>query len=372
MPVPLLDLQAQLRELEVEISAALAQVIQQSAFVLGPAVETFEKEFARFCKTKHCVAVNSGTSALHLALVCLNVGRDDEVITVPMTFAATLWGISYVGAKPVFVDIDPVRRTLDPGRLRETITERTKAIIPVHLYGMPADMEGIVRIADQFGIPVIEDACQAHGALYHEQPVGSIGRIGCFSFYPSKNLGAYGEGGALVTDDDEIADRARRLRDQGQSQRYFHNEVGYNYRMDGFQGAVLGVKLRHLETWNTARARVAKRYRDLLTGLPITLPAEPPDSQSAWHLYVVEVLERDSVRSKLAESGIQTGLHYPLPVHLQKAFAGLGLTKGMLPISEKLAEQCLSLPIYPELTGLQVVEVAESLHRTLKLASTRS
>lgn len=363
MPVPLLDLQTQFQNLNAEISSALRQVLEENAFVLGPAVETFEKEFARYCNVKHCVALNTGTSALHLALVCLNVGTDDEVITVPMTFAATVWGISYVGANPVFVDIDPVRHTMDPEHLKAAITRRTKAIVPVHLYGVPADMGAICRIADQYGIPVVEDAAQAHGARYRNRRVGSFGRAGCFSFYPSKNLGAYGEGGALVTNDDEIAARARRLRDQGQSQRFFHDEVGYNYRMDGFQGAVLAVKLKHLDAWNAVRADRAKRYHELLAELPFALPVAPNDSQSVWHLYVIEASERDGIRNKLAESGIQTGLHYPLPIHLQKAYSHLGLRKGMFPVSERLAERCVSLPMYPELTDAQVVEVSESLRK---------
>lgn len=365
MPVPLLDLKIQFRRIEAEMDVALRRVTEDGAFVLGPAVETFEREFACYCGVKHCVALNSGTSALHLALLCLNVGPNDEVITVPMTFGATVWSISYVGARPIFVDIDPSRRTMDPDRLAAAITKRTKAILPVHLYGMPADMDSICGIARQYGIPVVEDAAQAHGARYRGERVGGLGQMGCFSFYPSKNLGAYGEGGALVTNDDDVAARARRLRDQGQSGRYLYDEVGYNYRMDGFQGAVLTVKLKHLDDWNAARTRHAERYHQLLAESSLTLPAAPSDSQSAWHLYVVEISKRDAIRTRLAELGIQTGVHYPVPLHLQKACSRLGLSKGMFPVSEQLAERCVSLPMYPDLTDAQVADVSQSLRKAL-------
>lgn len=361
MKVPFLDLQVQFRQIEAEVVLALRQVCESSSFVLGPAVEAFEKEFAAYCHVRHCVALNSGTSALHLALLCQNVGQGDEVITVPMTFVATVWAISYVGARPVFVDIDPIRRTMDPEHLEAAITPRTKAIVPVHLYGMPADMDAISLIANRYGIPVVEDAAQAHGARYRGQRVGSFGQIGCFSFYPGKNLGAYGEAGALVTDDEGIAARARSLRDHGQFRRYYHDEIGYNYRMDGFQGAVLSVKLKHLDVWNAARAAHAKQYNQLLTGLPIALPILPADSESAWHLYVIETAGVSGLQKKLADAGIQTGLHYPVPVHLQNAYAHLGLACGSFPVSETLAERCLSLPMFPELTDEQIVAVSHTL-----------
>ena len=364
--VPFIDLQAEFRKIAPEVLLSLRRVCETSQFSLGPAVEAFEKNFATYCNVKHCVALNSGTSALHLALLCLDVGPGDEVITVPMTFIATVWAISYVGAKPIFVDIDPVRRTMDPERLEAAITPRTKGIVPVHLYGMPADMGAICAIADRYGIPVVEDAAQAHGACYRGQRVGSFGQIGCFSFYPSKNLGAYGEGGALVTNDERIAARAHSLRDHGQSRRYYHDEIGYNYRMDGIQGAVLSVKLNHLDAWNAARAIHAKQYNELLGGLPIILPTLPIDSESAWHLYVIEVDDRSSLRKKLANSGIQTGLHYPVPVHLQNAYAHLDLKLGAFPVSEALAERCHSLPMYPELTDEQIFEVSQSLLRAIR------
>src|SRR5215470_2487963 len=262
--VPYLDLHSQYKAIRDEVLAALENVCESSRFAQGPMAAAFEKSFAEYCGVKHCVSVNSGTSALHLAMRCLDIGPGDEVITVPMTFIATTWAISYTGARPVFVDIDPERRTLDPAKLESAINPRTKAILPVHLFGQPADMEPILRIADRYGVPVVEDAAQAHGARYQGRRVGQFGRISCFSFYPGKNLGAYGEGGALVTNDDRFAARARALRDHGQSRRYYHDEIAYNYRMDSFQAAVLDIKLKKLDEWNAARARHARAYAELL------------------------------------------------------------------------------------------------------------
>jgi dTDP-4-amino-4,6-dideoxygalactose transaminase len=307
------------------------------------------------------VSLNSGTSALHLALRCLDVGPGDEVITVAMTFIATAWAISYVGAKPIFVDIDPARRTMCPSKLEAAITPRTKAIIPVHLYGMPADMDCIKAIADRHGLSVIEDAAQAHGARYRGKPVGQLGQLACFSFYPSKNLGAYGEGGALVTNDARVAQRARSLRDHAQSQKYLHDEIGYNYRMDSFQAAVLAIKLKRLHAWNRARAERAAYYTELLKGSPYKLPAHVSDSECVWHCYVIEAPERDRVRARLNDAGIETGVHYPVPVHLQKAYAHLGYKPGDLPVTERLCQHCLSLPIYPELSKEKIFTVASTL-----------
>jgi dTDP-4-amino-4,6-dideoxygalactose transaminase len=301
------------------------------------------------------VGVNSGTSALHLALRCLDIGPGDEVITAAMTFVATAWAISYVGAKPVFVDIDPATRTLDPEQLAAAITERTRAIVPVHLYGQPADIDRILRIADQHGLPVVEDAAQAHGARCGGRRVGGLGRIGCFSFYPGKNLGAYGEAGALVTSDAELADKARALRDHGQHQKHRHEMVGYNYRMSGFQGAVLGIKLKYLDAWNAARCALARRYVEQLTGVPqIGLPLVDEERESVFHLFVVEVEDRDRIAARLKTEGIDTGLHYPVPVHLQPAYRDLGRSAGSFPVSERLAQRCLSLPMFPELTEAEV------------------
>jgi dTDP-4-amino-4,6-dideoxygalactose transaminase len=359
--VPYLDLQAQYRTLRSEVLSALEEICESTSFAQGPATSEFEAEFAAYCGVDHCVSLNSGTSALHLALRCLDVEPGDEVVTVSMTFIATAWAISYVGATPVFVDIDPVRRTLNVDNLEAAITSRTKAIIPVHLYGMPAEMDRIMAIAEQHGVPVIEDAAQAHGARYQGRRVGQFGQIACFSFYPGKNLGAYGEGGALITNDASIARRARSLRDHAQSQRYLHEEIGYNYRMDSFQGAVLSIKLKHLDEWNTARIDRARQYTKLLKNSSYKLPAHMSDSECVWHCYVIETPERDRVRSALQDVGIQSAIHYPVPIHLQKAYAHLDYRSGDLPVTEALCEHCLSLPIYPELSKEKMSRVASVL-----------
>jgi dTDP-4-amino-4,6-dideoxygalactose transaminase len=359
--IPYLDLRAQYRPLRSEVLTALEEICESTGFAQGPATSEFEAKFAAYCGVDHCVSLNSGTSALHLALRCLNVGPGDEVVTVSMTFIATAWAISYVGATPVFVDIDPVRRTLDPDKLEAAITPRTKAIIPVHLYGMPAEMDRIVTIAERHGLPVIEDAAQAHGARYRGKRVGQFGQIACFSFYPSKNLGAYGEGGALITNNASIAHRARSLRDHAQSQKYLHDEIGYNYRMDSFQGAVLSIKLNHLDESNTARIDCARHYTELLKNSSYKLPTHISDSECVWHCYVIETPERDRVRSALQDVGIQSAVHYPVPVHLQKAYAHLGYRSGDLPVTEALCEHCLSLPIYPELSKEKISRVASVL-----------
>jgi len=359
--VPYLDLRAQYRPLSSDLLRALEEVCESTGFAQGPATSEFEDKFAAYCGVEHCVSLNSGTSALHLALRCLDVGPGDEVVTVSMSFIATAWAISYVGATPVFVDIDPVRRTLNPDKLEAAITSRTKVIVPVHLYGMPAEMDRIMAIAERHGLPVIEDAAQAHGAKYRNKHVGQFGQIACFSFYPGKNLGAYGEGGALITNDASIAQRTRSLRDHAQSQKYLHDELGYNYRMDSFQGAVLAIKLKHLDAWNTARNEVAQFYTELLKDSSYKLPAHLPDSKCVWHCYVIETLERDRVRSALQDVGIQSAVHYPVPIHLQKPYAHLGYRTGDLPVTEALCEHCLSLPIYPELSKEKISRVASAL-----------
>ena len=359
--VPYLDLQAQYDGIRTEVLTALREICESSKFAQGPTTADFEAKFAAYCGVEHCVSLNSGTSALHLALRCLDVGPGDEVVTVSMTFIATAWAITYVGATPVFVDIDPVRRTLNPDNLEAAITSRTKAIIPVHLYGMPAEMERIMTIAERYGVPVIEDAAQAHGARYRNKRVGQFGQIACFSFYPGKNLGAYGEGGALITNDASIAQRARSLRDHAQSQKYLHDEIGYNYRMDSFQGAVLAIKLKHLDDWNAARGDCAQLYTELLKDSSYKLPAHISDSECVWHCYVIETPERDRVCSALQDVGIQTAVHYPVPIHLQKAYAHLGYQTGDLPVTEALCEHCLSLPIYPELSREKMSRVASAL-----------
>ena len=361
MTVAYFDLKAQYAELREEILPALDRVCQGASFVLGDEVALFEREFADYCEAGHCVALNSGTSALHLALLSLGVEAGDEVITTANTFIATAEAISYTGARPVFADIDPTTGNIDPSLVEAAITTRTKAILPVHLYGRPADLDPILEIAARHGLAVIEDACQAHGARYKGRRVGGLGRAAAFSFYPGKNLGAYGEGGALVTNDAHIAEFARAMRDHGQSQRYFHDFVGYNYRMDGFQGAVLRIKLKHLECWNAKRRELAELYRELLSSLPLALPQDDPASDCVYHLFVAYVEERDRIREALQNRGVQTAIHYPRPVHLQKPYAILGYEPGSMPHTERACACCLSLPLFPEMTLDQVRYVADTL-----------
>ena len=355
--VPYLDLPAQLRPLRKEIDAAIARTIDACSFCLGPDVAQFEKDFAKYCGAEHALGFNSGTSALHVALMLLKVGRGDEVITTPHTFVATSWAISYVGAKPVYVDIDDATFNLDPELIEKAITPRTKAILPVHLYGHPFDVDGILAVAKKHKLALVEDACQAHGAKYKGKTVGAFGEISCYSFYPGKNLGAAGEGGALVTNNAAFATRARALREHGSSVRYYHDEIGFNYRMEGIQGAVLGVKLKHLADWTAGRRRVAHRYHELLKDTPLQLPKEASWAESVYHLYVVRHPKRDDLKKHLEASGVGCALHYPLPLHLQKCYASLGHKAGDFPVAEKAARECLSLPIYPELTETQLQRV---------------
>lgn len=358
-PIPYLDLAAQMRPLRKDIDAAIARTLDRCSFCLGPDVVQFEKDFAAYCQAQHCVAFNSGTSALHIAMRLLNIGPGDEVVTTPCTFVATSWAISYVGAKPVYVDIDDTTFNIDPARVERAITPKTKAVMPVHLYGHPMDLDPLLAITRKHNIPLVEDAAQAHGAVYKGKVIGTFGEMAGFSFYPGKNLGAYGEGGALVTNNAAHAARARSLREHGSAQRYYHDEVGYNYRMEGFQGAVLGVKLKHLDTWTRERRRVAHRYHELLAGTPLQLPKEAPGCESAWHLYVVRHPRRDDLKKHLEANQVGCALHYPLSLHLQKAYAHLGYKQGDFPVAEKAARECLSLPIYPELTDDQIQRVAQ-------------
>jgi dTDP-4-amino-4,6-dideoxygalactose transaminase len=358
-PISYLDLPAQLRGIRKDLDAAIARTIDQCSFCLGPDVAQFEKDFARVVGAEHCVGFNSGTSALHIAMLLLGVGPGDEVITTPFTFVATSWAISYVGAKPVYVDIDDATFNLDPKLIERAITPRTRAVLPVHLYGHPFDVDAILAVCRKHNLPLVEDAAQAHGAKYKGKIVGTFGQISCFSFYPGKNLGACGEGGALVTSNASFAARARALREHGSTVRYYHDEVGYNYRMEGVQGAVLGVKLKHLEKWTSERHRVAHRYHALLADTPLQLPREADYAQSGWHLYVVRHPRRDDLKKHLEANGIGCALHYPLPLHLQKCYASLGHKPGDFPIAEKAARECLSLPIYPELTDQQIQHVAD-------------
>jgi dTDP-4-amino-4,6-dideoxygalactose transaminase len=361
MLVPYFDLKKQYSSLRDEIREALDRVCSNTSFVLGEEVSEFEKEFAAYCEVKYCVALNSGTSALHLALLGLGVKPGDEVITTPNTFIATGEAICYAGAKPVFVDIDPKTANLDPALIERVITERTKAILPVHLYGRPADMDAISEIAQKHGLAVIEDACQAHGARYRGRRVGSIGHAAAFSFYPSKNLSAYGEGGALTTNDAGIAELARALRHHGQTSLYTHERIGYNYRMDGFQGAVLRVKLKRLEQWNARRKEIAVLYRSILQGAKVDIPPDDPRDERVYHLFVVYVARREAVRAALAARGVHTAIHYPRPVHLQPAFAALGFGPGSFPQAERACERALSMPFFPEMSDEQVRYAAQEL-----------
>ncbi|MBI5470774.1 MAG: DegT/DnrJ/EryC1/StrS family aminotransferase [Ignavibacteriae bacterium] len=355
MKVPFVDLKLQYQTLKHEMLPAVERIMETSQFILGKSVEDFEKKFAEAHASKYCIGVGTGTDALHIVLWALNVGPGDEVITVSHTFIATAEAISLTGARPVFVDIDPVTYTMNPLLLEKAITPKTKAIIPVHLYGQPGAMNDIMAIADRHGIPVVEDACQAHLAQYDGKFVGQFGVAGAFSFYPGKNLGAYGEGGGVTTNDDALAKKMRMIRDHGSDKKYYHAIWGHNYRLDGMQGAVLGVKLPHLAQWTDARRAHAKVYTARLSGLgDIVVPAESPLAKHVYHLYVVQTGNRDSLQSYLTEREIGVGLHYPLPLHLQEAYKDLGYKNGDFPITEKVAAQGLSLPMFAELTHEQI------------------
>jgi dTDP-4-amino-4,6-dideoxygalactose transaminase len=347
MNVPFVDLKALHRPIEGELSEAIARVLRNVSFVQGPEVKAFEEAFARYLGVEHCVAVNSGTAALHLTLLALGIGPGDEVITVSHTFIATSEAISAVGARPVFVDVDPVSYTMDPTLVEAAITDRTKAILPVHLYGNLADMDSLMAIARRHNLMVVEDACQAHGALYKGRMAGTIGVAGCYSFYPGKNLGACGEGGAMVTNDEALAKKIRMWREHGSVKKYEHQFPGFNFRMEGIQGAVLATKLKYLDGWNDHRRAVAKRYQARLAGQSVVLPVEAADSRHIYHLYVVQAEDRESLRDHLSQRGIETGLHYPIPLHLQEAYASLGYQKGDFPVTEQVTERIVSLPMYP-------------------------
>jgi dTDP-4-amino-4,6-dideoxygalactose transaminase len=369
--IPYVDLKAQYRAIKPEIDAAIGRVLESAQFVLGEEVAAFEREFARFCGTREAVAVNSGTSALHLALLAAGVGPGDEVVTVPFTFVATAAAVVYAGARPVFVDIEPRTYNMDPDRLERAITPRTRAILPVHLYGHPAEMSAILEIAARRGLPVIEDAAQAHGATYKGRPCGSMGQLAAFSFYPGKNLGAYGEGGAVVTSDAALAQTIRVLRDWGQERRYEHAVKGFNYRMDGIQGAILRVKLTRLDRWIELRRQRAADYGRLFAGTGIGLPLEEPGCRHVYNVFAVRLRDRDATRAYLQEHGVQTGVHYPIPIHLQPAYRDLGYRAGDFPVSEAAAREVLSLPIFPELTLEQVETVASAVRASEQLLEAR-
>lgn len=364
MRVPFDALERQYRALAAELDRAIKDVLSSGRYILGENVARFEEEFARYCGTEYAVGISSGTAALHLALLACGIGPRDEVITAANTYIATIFAISYVGAKPVLVDIDPESYTLDVAQVEKAITERTVVIIPVHLYGHCADMDPILELARSHGLKVIEDAAQAHGAEYKGRRAGSLGDLGCFSFYPSKNLGAFGDGGAVVTDDEELCEKLRIYRYMGQPKKHLHLVIGYQERLDELQAAILQVKLRYLDRWNEQRRRWAGLYDRLLADAALVRPKEKPCGRHVYHLYVIRVKERDLVKARLGEAGIETKIHYPTPAHLQPAYADLGYTKGSFPIAESYSEEILSLPLYPELKEEEVMAVA----RELKLA----
>jgi dTDP-4-amino-4,6-dideoxygalactose transaminase len=380
MNIPFLDLKTQFREIEHEVLPMVKEAMENAAFIGGPQVSGFETEFAAFCDSKYGVGVNSGTDALRFALMAAGVGPGDEVITVPHTFIATTEAISQVGAKPVFVDIDPKTYNMDPNKLGDYLNKhskafgsglqppasglqpRPKAVIPVHLYGQPANMDPILEIAKKKNLVVIEDACQAHGSLYKGKKAGSMGMVGCFSFYPGKNLGAYGEGGAVVTQSEDIANKIRMIRDHGQAKKYYHDMEGYNGRLDAIQAGVLRIKLRRLASWNESRRRNAQYYNELLSPIKgVTVPKEADGCRHVYHLYVILVDDRDGLQKYLNDKGVGTGLHYPVPLHLQKAYAYQGYKEGEFPVTESVAKRLLSLPMFPELTKAQIEYVADCI-----------
>ncbi len=360
--VPLVDLKAQYAQIGDDINAAIQRVIDAASFILGPEVEAFEEAFAQFCGAEHCVGVASGTSALELALRAFDIGPGDEVITVAHTFIATAEAINAVGATPVFVDIDPISYTMDPAMFADAVTERTRAVIPVHIYGHPADMSRLSEIANKHDIVVIEDAAQAHGAEWNGVRTGTLGDVACYSFYPGKNLGAYGDAGAIVTNSGKVADQVRSLRNHGRQSKYLHDQVGFGLRIDSLQAAILGAKLPYLEQWIGQRSAIAEQYTTALRDTGLALPEVSAQALHGWHLYVVRSDQRDTILDSLRSQGIGAGVHYPVPLHLQPAYKYLGYATGSLPVTERVADTCLSLPIYPEMTSDLIELVVDALH----------
>ncbi|MFN2454869.1 MAG: DegT/DnrJ/EryC1/StrS family aminotransferase [Pyrinomonadaceae bacterium] len=372
MTVPFVNLHIQYQSIKEEIDAGIARVLANSSFVLGREVEAFEAAFAEYVGAKFCIGVNSGTAAIQLALMAAGIGAGDEVIVPANSFFATAEAVSTAGATPVFVDADPVSYTIDVAQAKAAITPRTRAIMPVHLYGQAADLDPLLEIAEHHNLLIVEDAAQAHGAQYKGRRVGALGHAGCFSFYPGKNLGAYGEGGAVVTNDESIARRVRLLREHGSQRKYVHEIIGYNFRLEGIQGAVLGVKLRHLDQWNTLRRVHAAHYNELLGGTNLVLPHEMPYARHIYHLYVVQTEARDQLQKELTAAGVQTGIHYPLPIHLQPAYASRQHKAGDFPQSEQQAARVLSLPMFPELTREQIETVAQACRQSIHAAQHKS
>lgn len=367
--IPLVDLHAQYTAIRADIDRAIQNIIDTSSFVMGPAVRQFEGAFAAFCGVTQCVGVSNGTAALELALRALQIGPGAEVITASHTFIATAEAISNVGAKPVFVEIDPVTYTITPAAVTAAITPATRALLPVHIYGQPADMTGLNALAKQHGLAVIEDAAQAHGATWQGQRAGSLADIACFSFYPGKNLGAYGDAGAVTTNNDALAETVRLLRNHGRRSKYVHDLVGANERIDTLQAAILAAKLPYLQEWTARRQALAARYSAQLADAAVVLPTIAPAATSAWHLYVIRTPQRDQLLQFLKEQGVEGGIHYPVPLHLQPAYADLGYRRGDLPVTEAVADTCLSLPLYPEMTTAQQDHIVELIYTFLKTQS---
>ncbi len=359
--IPISDVTRQYQLIKKEIDFAIQDTLNEGWFILGRRVEKFEKEFAAYCQTRYAVGVGSGTEALHLSLVACGIKEGDEVITVPNTAVPTVCAITFAGAKPVFVDIDPDTFNMDPALLKKKITKRTKAIIPVHLYGQSADMAPILKTAKEHGLKVIEDACQAHGALYKGKKVGSFGDLGAFSFYPSKNLGCYGDGGMVVTDDAKLFEKVWLLRNYGQKERYIHITKGFNSRLDEIQAAILSVKLKYLDSWNDRRRSIASMFDSMLKGSRVITPVEAPNFRHVYHLYVIRSKNRDKLQSYLKEKGVQTNIHYTIPIYLQKAYRDLKVKKGSLPVAERCAKEIVSIPLYPEMTDNEVKTVADAI-----------
>lgn len=364
MKISFVDLKRQYKSIKDEINAKINEVLESTQFILGENVKAFEEAFAKYCSAKYAVGVASGSDALTLSLKALGIGEEDEVITVPNTFIATVDAISRNNAKSVFVDIDPETYNIDVNKIEEKITDKTKAIIPVHLYGQPADMDPILKIAKEYGLKVIEDACQAHGAEYNGKKVGSLGDVGCFSFYPGKNLGAYGDGGIIVTNNFEIAEKVKMLRNYGQKIKYYHDFVGYNSRLDELQAAILRVKLKYLDEWNELRRLHAEQYNRCLDGLSgIRLPLSKKEVKHVYHLYVIRCENRDTLQKKLLSKEIFTGIHYPVPIHLQHAYTKLGYRIGDFPVTEEYAKKILSLPMFPELTDKEIIYICKMIKK---------
>ena len=361
MAVPFLDLVSQFGNLRDEMLPAIERILQSAQFILGEEVELFEEKFAAFCGAEHCVGLSSGTEALHLALRALEIGPGDEVITVANTFAATAFAIAYTGADPVFVDVRRTDYNLDTDLLEQAISSRTKAIVPVHLYGQPADMDAIMAIAEKHGLRVVEDACQAHGALSGQRPVGALGDVGCFSFYPGKNLGAYGDGGAVVTNNAQLADKIRLLRNYGQRVKNEHSMLGYNARLDALQAAILLVKLNHLADWNERRRGLADSYREALAHSDVILPSENVGTRHVYHLFVIQHDQRDDLRTFLEEHEVYCGIHYPVPLPEAAPFQTARSVPDGVPVATELSKRILSLPMFPEMTAEQVGHVADAV-----------